>query len=132
MQGKIKHGEAEASHATESRSFPKDRKLRMLPTLREKRHYLVLTSDESCEDEIKKAILDFIGTLGYAKAGVFFVEQDKVNHKQTYFIISVVTKYVDQVKASIALMKKPRARCIGVSGTIKKAKEKFLSGLIKC
>jgi len=107
----------------------KDRKLRMLSTLREKRHYLVLTSGESCEDDIKKAILDFIGTLGYAKAGVFFVEQDKVNDKHFYFIVSVVTKHVDEVKAAIALMKKPRVRCIGVSGTIKKAKEKFLSSV---
>ena len=103
------------------------KKLRMLSTLREKKHYLVLSSEDSGEEAIKKAILDFIGTLGYAKAGIFFVEQDKANG-MAYFIIGVETKYVDQAKAAIALMK-PKVRCVGVSGTIKKAKEKFLSSL---
>lgn len=113
MQGKIKN------------------RLKMLPTLREKRHYLVLMSEtmQDMEEKINRAILDFIGVLGYAKAGVFFVEQEKVNVKQIYFILSVVTKYVDAVKAAIALMR-PKVHCIGVSGTIKKAREKFLSSLI--
>lgn len=105
----------------------KHSKLRMLSTLKEKRHYLVLVSDDCSEESIKKAILDFIGTLGYSKAGVFFIESDKAG-KKSYFIASVVSKHVDDVKAAVALMK-PRVKCIGVSGTIKNAREKFVNSI---
>jgi RNase P/RNase MRP subunit POP5 len=100
------------------------KKIKLMPTLREKRHYVVLIG-EGAEQELKKiiekAILDFIGTLGYAKAGPLFIEGGK-NKGNVYFIVSVVTGYVDAVKSAMALIKKPRVKCIGVSGTIKKAK----------
>lgn len=104
------------------------KKLKMLSTLKEKKHYLVLTSEEAEEKDIKKAILDFIGVLGYAKAGIFFVEQERINSKENCFILSVTTSHVDRIKVSISLMK-PKVRCLGVSGTIKKAREKFLSSI---
>ena len=68
-------------------------------------------------------ILDFIGILGYAKAGPLFVETGKIK-KKSYFIISVTTKYIDKVKASVSLIREPSLsfRCVGVSGTIKKSK----------
>jgi len=102
-----------------------EKKIKLMPTLREKRHYIVVISEDKSERETKeiidRAILDFIGTLGYAKAGPLFIESCKADDK-VYFIISVVTKYVDSVKAAVALIKKPRVQCVGVSGTIKKAK----------
>ena len=102
-------------------------KLRMLSSLKEKRHYLVLVSEEADENSIKKAILDFIGALGYSKTGFFFIESDRAG-KNVYFIASAVAKHVDEIKAAVSLMK-PRVKCIGVSGTIKKAREKFLGSL---
>ena len=104
------------------------KKIKMMPTLREKRHYLVLKAetkkqidDKKIKEIINKAILRFIGILGYANAGPLFVEI-KNHNKKTYVILSVTTKYVDHVKAAIALISKPFITCVGVSGTIKKSK----------
>jgi len=108
------------------------KKLKLIPSLREKRHYIVLTvegkiNEDKAKEIINKAILDFIGILGYAKAGPLFVETGKIK-KKSYFIISVTTKYVDKVKASLALIDEPNLvfGTVGVSGTIKKSK-RFLS-----
>ena len=108
----------------------KPKKLKLLPTLREKRHYIVImveckkVDEDKCKEIINKAILDFLGILGYAKAGPIFVETGKINTKKGYFIISVTTKYVDKVKASLALIHEPGLffRCVGVSGTLKKSR----------
>ena len=90
---------------------------RLLPSLKEKKHYLVLKTDKSFKD-VESAILDFIGTLGFASASVKFVleEKDKI-------IISANTKFVSKIKAGLALNNIP---CVGVSGTIKKAMQKFM------
>ncbi|MGB9707730.1 MAG: hypothetical protein ACPLXC_00125 [Candidatus Pacearchaeota archaeon] len=98
---------------------PIEKKLKLLPTLREKRHYLVIKSkkvlnENELKEKIDKAILDFIGIYGYAKAGVLFIELRK-----NYAIISIVTKLVDKVKASLTLTD---LECVGVSGTIKKVR----------
>lgn len=87
-----------------------------MPSLKEKKHYLVLKTDRTSA-EIENAILEFIGTLGYAKANPRFVLADKDK-----MIIAVNTKYVSKVKAGLAMHGIP---CIGVSGTINKAKQKF-------
>lgn len=107
----------------------KPKKLKLLSTLREKRHYIIIFVEGKSEEEkvkeiINKAILSFIGILGYAKAGPIFVETEKINNKKIYFIISVTTKYIDKVKASLALIHEPELffRCVGVSGTLKKSK----------
>jgi len=133
----------------------KPKKLKLMPTLREKRHYLVvevgfdivnkpsikpkiskITKNfnereiEMVREMIDKAILQFIGILNYAKAGPLFIwtVKDKKNNK-VYFIISITTKYVDKAKAAITLINKKDFlfRCAGVSGTIKKAKRFFLN-----
>jgi len=120
----------------------KKKKLKLMPSLREKRHYVVVMTEEKKGENIKEekikeiinnTILDFIGILGYAKAGPIFVETGKIDNvreikKRFYFIISVTTKYVDKVKAAISLINESSLvfRCIGVSGTIKKSK-RFLS-----
>ena len=108
----------------------KNKKLKLLPTLREKRHYIVLIAETKKADEkklreiINRAILNFIGILGYAKAGPIFIGTEKINKNKIYFIISVTTKYTDKVKASLALIDEPglSIKCAGVSGTIKKSK----------
>jgi len=105
------------------------KKLKMMATLKEKRHYLLIKIAEKSTKEIRHIIEDamirFLGILGYAKSGPKIIS---ITNKggNSYIIISVTTKYVDAVKASIALIKEGSPRCIGVSGTIKKVKEKFL------
>ena len=108
----------------------KTKKIKLKPTLREKRHYLVLyieTSKDLYERQIKElinnSILEFIGTLGYAKAGPLFIETGETK-KGYYAIVSVLTKYVDHVKSACALINEKglSVRCIGVSGTIKKVR----------
>lgn len=108
----------------------KAKKIKLKPTLREKRHYLVLAietgkelSDKEIKTIIQNSILEFIGTLGYAKAGPLFIETGKMK-KGYYIIVSVLTKYVDHVKGACALIheKGLSIRCIGVSGTIKKSR----------
>lgn len=68
--------------------------------------------------KIEQAILEFLGVYGYAKAGIKFISFEKEKS-----IISVTTKYVSQVKAALAMQ---GLGCVGVSGTIKRAREKFL------
>ncbi len=116
------------------KSKPAEKKLKLLPTLREKRHYIVLTAEAkdreideaTLKDIINKAIINFIGVLGYAQAGPMFVESrvSGKTGKKIYFIISVTTKYVDKVKAAISLIDEPNLffRSVGVSGTIKKTR----------
>lgn len=98
---------------------PIEKKLKLLPTLREKRHYLVIKSkqemsEKELHEKIDKTILDFIGIFGYAKAGPLFIEL-----KKDYAIVSITTKFVEQVKAALALSD---MECVGVSGTIKKVR----------
>lgn len=106
-----------------------NKKIKLIPSLREKRHYLVLAVNTKDKERVKKiidkAILQFIGQFGYAKAGpiVVKIKQNKV----CYCILSVNRKYIDLVKTALSLMK---VKCIGVSGTIRKAESKFLKGKI--
>ncbi|MFH1823148.1 MAG: hypothetical protein ABH817_00300 [archaeon] len=87
--------------------------MKLKPSLKEKRHYLVIKGNQK---EIESAILKFIGILGYSKAGPIFVET-----KKDYSMLSVTTKYVEKVKSALIFDKKG-LECVGVSGTIKKAK----------
>ena len=99
----------------------KKKKLKMLPSLKEKRHYLVIKPQKSMnekilKEKIEKIILDFLGIFGYAKAGPLFIETRK-----DYALVSILTKYVKEVKAALTLSES-RLVCVGVSGTIKKVR----------
>ncbi len=108
-------------------------KLKLRPTLKEKRHYLIIEliskeklSDNEIKNKIELSIRQFIGSLGLASAGPLFVNIKETKCK--YLVtLSVLTKYVDYVKASLTLFKDKdiSMKCIGVSGTIKKS-ERFL------
>lgn len=115
----------------------KEKKLNLMPTLREKRHYLVIRVENVLnEDEVRKAIskaiLDFIGIYGYAQAVPLFIETGKMKKEKEqergkkenvfYAIVSATTKYIDLIKASLTLITNPKMSCIGVSGTIKKSR----------
>jgi RNase P/RNase MRP subunit POP5 len=128
----------------------------MRPTLKEKRHYMIISvssseklDDSEIKNKIESCIKNFIGSLGLASAGPIFVKIKDVSGKKNNHLVlkennlskindntyiyrylvtlSVLTKYVDYVKASLVLWKEASisVKCVGVSGTIKKS-ERFL------
>lgn len=87
-------------------------KLRVIPaTMRENRRYLLLNKND--KKKVEKAVLDFIGQLGWAKAGPQFIESKKG------LILSINAKTLDEVRASLELA---NIHVVKVSGTINKLK----------
>ena len=102
----------------------------VLPSLREKKRYLafeVVSKNKFSFTDIKSAIMqsckDFLGQLGMAKAGII-VLGDKFENKRG--LIKVNNKYVNELKASLALIKKPVVKSTGVSGMLTKAYNKYV------
>jgi len=111
------------------------------PTLRERNRYLAFElipdlnsgRDENLSrDEMIKAIqrscLNFLGEVGTSKTGLWLMDWDTKRKKG---ILKVSHKSVDEVRASLALIKDIKKKpCIfhilGVSGTVKKAR-KFIA-----
>ena len=75
------------------------------PSLRENKRYLLLEGNISKED-VEKAILDYIGILGFSKAGVMWVGN----------VLAVNRQEVDKVKAGLLVVGIKVKR---VSGTLK-------------
>ena len=111
----------------------------MLPSLREKKRYLAfeISSKKPIKalKGVKKAIelsmLSFIGLKGVANAGIIFLE-DKYNPKKQRGLIRVDNRYVDELRASLALIQKidkepVMVRSVGASGTIKQAESKYIA-----
>ena len=105
----------------------------VLPTLREKKRYLAfeIVSESKIKDfswvssTVWSSLLSFVGELGAAKAGII-VMQDKYNAKNQKGIIRVNHKYVDQLRASLSLVKQIEGkeviiRSLTVSGMLNKA-----------
>ena len=110
----------------------------LLPTLKEKKRYLAfeILSKEKIKDfklvsdEINSKNLEFLGQLGVAKAGIQPLKETWNQEKQRG-IIKVGHKHVDELKASLSLInnignKEVIVKTVGVSGIIKKAKERYL------
>ena len=74
------------------------------PSMRENKRYVLF---ESSKEKVEDAILKFIGVLGYAKAGVAFVDSN---------ILAVNREELDKVRASLVLAGIKIKR---VSGTVK-------------
>ncbi len=103
------------------------------------------------KNKVESCIKNFIGILGLASAGPLFVKieerktrpidgnlsmnsraeanktDDKAGTYRYLVTLSITTKYVDYVKASLILWddKTLKIKCVGVSGTILKA-QRFL------
>ena len=105
----------------------------ILPSLREKKRYLTfeIISKSKIKDfsGVSKAVwaslLSFMGEHGTAKAGAW-VLSDKYNPATQRGIVKVNHKHVDQLKASLALIKdidgnEAIVRSIIVSGMLNKA-----------
>tara|TARA_Y100000310_G_C20463448_1_gene706442 strand:+ start:189 stop:527 length:339 start_codon:yes stop_codon:yes gene_type:complete len=107
----------------------------LLPSLREKKRYLVyevVSKDNVSKLEVEKSIigscLQFLGELNLGKAGVISVGEVYKNNKG---VLKVATRYVDEIKMSLGLIKeingkKAIVNTIGVTSTLKKASTKYL------
>lgn len=105
------------------------------PSLKEKKRYVVFeTISESNinTDVLIKAIneqcLAFMGILHFGKAGILFLKNQFHENKG---IIRINHRYVDFLKASLVMIteinkNKVNIHVKGVSGILKKAKEKFM------
>lgn len=107
----------------------------LLPTLKEKKRYLVyevLSKSKLEEDlsiEIVKKVTSLLGIFDSAKAGIQSIEYDIAKHKG---ILRVTVKEVDKLKISLALINKLNdkeimIRTIGASGILKKARSKYMA-----
>ena len=105
------------------------------PALREKRRYIAyeIIAEEgvkkpSAEKQILQTFQEYFGKFTMAKAGIIFLKDWKNNKG----IFKVQRKFVDHARATLALItsidkQKVLARCIGVSGTLKKARERYIN-----
>ena len=76
---------------------------RLKPSMREKKRYLLINGSK---EEVESAILDFIGILGYSKAGVAWPATN---------ILAVNREKLNEVKASLAFS---GIKISKISGTI--------------
>ena len=109
----------------------------VLPSMREKKRYLafeIISIDKFNFIDIKKSITesakDFLGTLGMAKAGIILLDE-KFNKEKQKGLIKVNNKYLNELKASLALIKminnkKIIVKSLGVSGMLTKADNKYI------
>lgn len=88
------------------------------PSHRNKIRYLLIKGKEANKNNIEKAILEFIGVLGYAETGINFVKLNKDN-----LIISVNRKSLDKIRTSFLLSGKD-INIIKISGSV--AQDLFL------
>lgn len=112
-------------------------------SLREKRHYLAIEllaeaalSPEQAKNALQSAVKDFLGAHEAASAGMQIIELRAQKEKKYGLfamrgILSVNRKKVLKARAALVLLKEiggGKALCTvrGVSGTLRKLREKFL------
>ncbi|NJF25620.1 ribonuclease P protein component 2 [Thermococcus sp. Bubb.Bath] len=106
------------------------------PTLRDKNRYIafqVIGERPFKKDEIKKAVWDAslsaLGYLGSARAKPWFIKFDEGSQTG---VVRVDGKHVEELRFALAMLTEINGsrvifRTLGVSGTIKRLKRKFLS-----
>jgi RNase P/RNase MRP subunit POP5 len=82
------------------------------PSMRENKRYLLIEGKD-LKKNVEKAILDFVGVLGFSKLGLSWIEE-----KGDYGIISINREMVDSVRASLCVFSK-KMEVKKVSGTLK-------------
>jgi RNase P/RNase MRP subunit POP5 len=87
----------------------KQKKLKLMPSARENRRYFYMNSNDRAK--IEKAILDYIGILGFSKSAFMFVETPGGK-----LVGSCLRESLENVRASLAFA---RIKIQKVSGTIK-------------
>jgi RNase P/RNase MRP subunit POP5 len=86
-----------------------NKKLKLKASARDNRRYLLI--NEMDGEKIERAILNYIGVLGFAKAAYMFVKKEKNG-----IVVAVKREELERVKASLAFAGIAVER---VSGTIK-------------
>jgi RNase P/RNase MRP subunit POP5 len=66
---------------------------------RENKRYLLILGKDADKKTIEEVILEFIGVLGYAEAGISFIKDSKV-------ILAVNRNSVDKIRASFLMSRK--------------------------
>jgi ribonuclease P/MRP protein subunit POP5 len=107
----------------------------LLPSLRERNRYLVFElacSGAPAAKDVSQAIYSaatrLLGEVGASKISLKFVEYDET---KKHGIIKVNHKSTSEARAALAVLTeaggaKAAARTVGVSGTLKKAREKWV------
>ncbi len=109
---------------------------RILPSLREKKRYIVFeivgnkTTEKETNKEITNNLLKFLGELTISRAQLKVIKDSWKDNKG---IIKVNVKYLNDTKLALGLIKqinnkKVIVNVIGVSGILRKAKQKFMEG----
>ena len=94
----------------------KDKPLKLKPSARDKRRYLLI--DEASEERIEKAILEYIGVLGFAKSAYMTVKTKDFPKKT---VGSCLTKELKDVYSALVLAE---IKVEKVSSTLKALKKK--------
>ena len=98
------------------------KKLKLLPSLKEKKRYILIEIEAKNKAEVQgkidEVLLGFLGTLGYGKAGPMLIGSAKKDSRWNV-VLSINRKELENVKAAFAYAK---IRCLKVFGTLKKAK----------
>jgi RNase P/RNase MRP subunit POP5 len=84
---------------------------RLKPTLREKKRYVLA---KGTREGIDKAILEFIGVLGYSKSGIKYIKDEHAPEGWT--VIAINREKLNEIRASLAFKNIEIKR---VSGTLK-------------
>jgi len=87
----------------------KQKKLKLIPAARDNRRYFYMNSED--KGKIEKAILDYVGILGFSKSAFMFVETPEKK-----VVGSCLRESLEDVRASLAFA---RIKIQKVSGTIK-------------
>jgi len=86
------------------------------PTMRENKRYLLIRG-KNLKENIEKAILEFVGILGYSKASPAFIKTEK-----DYAILSINREAINEVRSSFAIFS-DQIKVERVSGTLKGLKK---------
>mgnify|MGYP001580652493 CR=1 FL=1 len=77
---------------------------KLKPSFRENKRYLIVSAGK---EKVEKAILDFIGILGYSKAGISWINEN---------VLAVNRESLNNIKASLAFA---GIKINKISGTLK-------------
>ena len=84
--------------------------LKLKSSARQGKRYILL---EGKKEDVEKAILEYLGILGYAKASPFFVK-----NKGNSVILAIDRKEIDKVRGAFAISS-DKIKVLKVSGTLK-------------
>ncbi len=107
------------------------------PTIKSNRRYIAFKvvakpafTPNQIIQAIKQAVLAFVGSEGYASAEFDVVEYD---HKTMVGIVRATPEMIHYVVTALSLITKIQGKSagvvvLGISGTVKKTKSKYLAG----